>query len=247
MTAAASAIKKMAKKSWTYRKDRGDRVREPVRDQSRWPHDAVCKGFSRHVGFMEERHALAIVDAFHVQSRSEERLRTGRDLHGGELQDGDLRVLKFLIHKAYKYDEVYPTRDEIGKELGLGLTAVDSAKDHLRNIGVLEWLHRAEPVEDAGPGEFTVRQTSNLYRINELPGRVQAAAPKWLRDVYRQAVIQARKEAAAKIKGRNASATDLAAKLKAKPKGDLYKRLMDQSLAAARGSAEGAGQVPEDP
>ena len=245
MTAAAT--RKIKLKSWTYREDHGDRVREPVRDQSRWPHDAVCKGFSRHVGFMEERHALAIVDFFHVQSRSEERLRTGRDLHGGELQDGDLRVLKFLLHKAHKYDEVYPTRDEIKKELGLGLTAVDSAKDHLRDIGVLDWLHRAEPIEDAGPGEFTVRQTSNLYRINELPGRVQAAAPKWLRDVYRQAVIQARKEAAAKIKGRNASAADLAAKLKAKPKSELVRTGIAKGLAAARGSVEGAGQVPDDP
>ena len=243
MTATASAVRKMKQKSWDYREERGDFIRPQVRAQSKWPDDPVLKGVSRRLSKQEHEAGFDVVYAWHCKSAEAERERTGRNVQGGELQRAGLLVYRYLLKRAWLFEEVFPTAAEIAKETGLKVATVHAAKAQLQRAGLLEWRHRALEVEDAAPDEPSIRQTSNLYRLMEIPARILAVASRGLQAAYRRALALTRIQAANRVKRARAKAAETEATIKRKPRSTLVTSEIARSLAASRAAAAGVSPV----
>jgi hypothetical protein len=154
---------------------------QPVRRHSYFPDDrralAMWKPLDKKVATVAERLTAA--------ERYDRDMRKQGERMGplGEIGLAVYRVMHFLIDKKGRLD---PAIDYIAAKIRRSRKAVVAALARLKEHGFLDWVRRAEPVDEAQQGEKgpQVKQISNAYvlkipklAMDFIRGRKGPAAP----------------------------------------------------------------------
>lgn len=136
--------------------------------------------------------------AFTVRSRREERRRSGsKTRRAGEVWKSASEVYGYLVDYTVTCDEVWPSVERVAEAKGLGQSTIHVVKTQLRDIGAIEWVHRARAPDALGPGS-PPRQLPNQYRVNELPKRLLDCLPAHRRATYRLELARIKKDRSAR-------------------------------------------------